>query len=79
MKAEVYQALKEFEQRFQESFPEATFQLTDPYDDDDAAIDVFLHTKAVTYEDRMKLAEIGTDIEEKYDVCIATLMHAQAT
>ena len=41
MKAEVYQALKRVRAVIPRVFPEATFELTDPYDDDDAAIDVF--------------------------------------
>jgi hypothetical protein len=78
MKPGVYQALKEFEERLLAAFPEATFELIDPFGGNDVAVEIFLHVEAYTYEERVKLSEIGADIEEKYDVYIGTLTHAQA-
>ena len=78
MKETVYQALKEFEQRLQETLPGATFRLIDPFEGHDAAVEVSLPGSIVTWEERMKLAEVAADLEEKYDVYIGILTHPEA-
>ena len=78
MKETVYQALKEFEQRLQETLPGATFHLIDPFEGHDVAVEVSLPGSIVTWEERMKLAEVAADLEEKYDVYIGILTHPEA-
>jgi hypothetical protein len=78
MKETVYQALKEFEQRLQETLPGATFRFIDPFEGHDVAVEVSLPGASVTWEERMKLAEVAADLEEKYDVYIGILTHPEA-
>lgn len=78
MKETVYQALKEFEQRLQAALPGATFRLIDPFEGHDVAVEVSLPGSIVTWEERMKLAEVAADLEEKYDVYIGILTHPEA-
>jgi len=78
MKETVYQALKEFEQRLQETLPEATFRFIDPFEGHDVAVEVSLPGSIVTWEERMKLAEVAADLEERYDVYIGILTHPEA-
>jgi hypothetical protein len=78
MKETVYQALKEFEQRLQETLPGATFRLIDPFEGHDVAVEVSLPGSIVTWEERMTLAEVAADLEEKYDVYIGILTHPEA-
>jgi hypothetical protein len=78
MKAAVYPALKEFEQSLQEALPGATFRLIDPFEGHDVAIEITLPGTIVTWEERMKLAEIAADLEEKYDVYIGVLTQPAA-
>jgi hypothetical protein len=46
MKPGTYQALKEFEERLHAAFPEATFELIDPFGGNDISVEIFLHVKA---------------------------------
>jgi hypothetical protein len=78
MKEAVYQALKEFEQRLQETLPKATFRFIEPFEGHDVAVEVSLPGSIVTWEERMKLAEVAADLEEKYDVYIGILTHPEA-
>lgn len=78
MKETVYQALKEFEQQLQAALPGATFRLIDPFEGHDVAVEVSLPGSIVTWEERMKLAEVAADLEEKYDVYIGILTHPEA-
>jgi hypothetical protein len=78
MKETVYHALKEFEQRLQEKLPGATFRFIDSFEGHDVAVEVSFPGSIVTWEERMKLAEIAADLEEKYDVYIGILTHPEA-
>ena len=78
MKATVYQALKEFELRLQETLPGATFRLIDPFEGHDVAVEISLPGTVVTWEERMKLAEVAADLEEKYDVYTGILTRPEA-
>jgi len=78
MKEVISQAFKEFEQRLQEAIPGATFRLIDPFEGHDVAVEVSLPGLVVTVEERMKLAEVAADLEEKYDVYVGILTHPQA-
>ncbi|MBM3241784.1 hypothetical protein FJZ31_36395 [Candidatus Poribacteria bacterium] len=78
MKQEVYEALKEFENRFKENFPDYSFQLIDPFEGHDVGIQINVPNKNVRWEKMRKLSDIAADIEEKYDVYIGFLTRVAA-
>ena len=78
MKETAYQTLKEFEQRLKETLPGATFHFIDTFEGHDVAVEVSLPGAIVTWEERMKLAEVAANLEEKYDVYIGILTHSEA-
>lgn len=78
MKQEVYEALKEFENRFKENFPDYSFQLIDPFEGHDVGIQINVPNKNVRWEKMRKLSNIAADIEEKYDVYIGLLTRVAA-
>lgn len=74
MKPKVYKALKEFEARLLQVSSGATFQLIDPFEGNDASVEVILPVEEVTLEERMKLSDIAAEIEEKYDVYLGIMI-----
>jgi len=78
LKQEVYEALKEFENRFKENFPDYSFQLIDPFEGHDVGIQINVPNKNVRWEKMRKLSDIAADIEEKYDVYIGFLTRVAA-
>ena len=73
MKSALYEALKKFEERLHTAFPGAMFRRIDPFGGHDVAVEVTLPMQAVTWCERMKLAEIAASLEEEYDVYIGLL------
>jgi len=78
MKSALYEALKKFEERLHTAFPGAIFRLIDPFEGYDVAVEVTLPMRAVTWCERMKLAEIAALLEEEYDVYIGLLTKTAA-
>lgn len=78
MKPVVYEALKAFEARLYAVFPGATFRIIDPFEGHDVAVEVTLPVSAITWDDRMQLAEITAALEEEYDVYIGLLTKTAA-
>lgn len=78
LRQEVYEALKEFENRFKENFPDYSFQLIDPFEGHDVGIQIIVPNKNVRWEKMRKLSDIAADIEEKYDVYIGLLTRVAA-
>jgi thermostable 8-oxoguanine DNA glycosylase len=78
LKQEVYEALKEFEKRFKENFPDYSFQLIDLFEGHDVGIQINVPDKNIKREKMRKLSYIAADIEEKYDVYIGLLTRVAA-
>ena len=78
MKQEVYEALKEFENRFKKNFPDYNFQLVDPFEGHDVGIEITVPNERIEWKERRKLSDIAADIEEKYDVYIGFLTRVAA-
>jgi hypothetical protein len=54
------------------------FQLIDPFEGHDVAVEVALPMQEVTWCERMQLAEIAASLEEEYDVYIGLLTKTAA-
>ncbi len=78
MKPKLYDALKTFEERIQTAFPGASFSLVDPFGGNDIGVELILPVRRITREERMKIAELATDIEGEFDVYIGTMVRPQA-
>jgi len=78
LRQEVYEALKEFENRFKENFPDYSFQLIDTFEGNDVGIQITVPDKNIKREKMRKLSYIAADIEEKYDVYIGFLTRVAA-
>jgi len=78
MKSAIYEALKAFEARLDAAFPGATFRLIEPFEGHDVAVEVTLPVSAITWHERMQLAEITAALEEEYDVYIGLLTKTAA-
>jgi hypothetical protein len=78
MKAALYEALKQFDERLHAAFPEAMFRLIDPFEGHDVAVEVTLPVREITWHERMQRAEIAAALEEEYDVYIGLLTKTTA-
>ena len=76
MKAALYEALKQFDERLHAAFPGALFRLIDPFEGHDVAVEVTLPVQEITLHERMQRAEITAALEEEYDVYIG--LHTKA-
>ncbi len=78
MKAALFEALKQFDERLHTAFPGAMFRLIDPFEGHDVAVEVTLPVQEITWHERLQLAEIAAALEEEYDVYIGLLTKAAA-
>jgi len=70
MKAALYEALKQFDERLHTAFPGAMFRLIAAFEGHDVAVEVTRPVREITWHERMQLAEITAALEEEYDVYI---------
>ena len=71
MKRHFQKALRDFENKIKEIFPEAKLRTLPPISDEDSLIEVLLPRK-VSFSERLQIASIENEIEEKYNITFAT-------
>jgi hypothetical protein len=64
-------ALRDFESKIKEIFPEAELRTLSPISDEDSLIEILLPRK-ISFNERLQIASIENEIEEKYDITFAT-------
>ncbi len=73
MKPKIYPALKEFEEKLHREFPEAEFEVEEPFDDEDLSLEVYLPIRSPKVN--KKIAGILVDLEEEYGVDFSFVLH----
>jgi len=72
MKSKIYPALKEFEEKLHGEFPEAEFEVEEPFEDEDLSLEIYLHKRGPKVS--KKIAGYLVDLEEKYGVDFAYVL-----
>lgn len=66
MRSKIYLALKEFEEKLHREFPEAEFEVEEPFEDEDLSLEIYLPMRGPKVSKR--IAGFLVDLEEKYGV-----------
>ena len=73
MKPEIYPALKKFEEKLHREFPEAAFDVEEPFEDEDLSLEIYLHKRGPKVS--KKIAGFLVDLEEDYGVGFSYVLH----